>query len=510
MYRHLLILPDGTELFSGSEQENVLRSVTVTQCVNSGEELTLGSACACELQAELITPNGGLSLAAGDVVTLFRVDEAENRQQMGIFWLEKPVYPTPHTVKLTAYDSINQLDKDLTAWLAELDQWPYSVQEFAHLVCSQCGMTLAEEELPNGSFYLQPFAGENITGRRLIQWLGQIMGRFCRARADGTLEFAWYTPNSAISISAEAGENQVFYYQGELEYADYTVAAVEKVQLRQTASDVGTVWPDEAGQKNTYIIENNPMLAAQTGQTLQQVAQTLYAQLQTASYTPCRVTIPATPEIRPGDMIQITDVNGKRFTTWVMKKTGDGTRDTLESTGSHRRDSTTAVNNLGFRALSGKVLELRTDVDGLRLENRDTAGKLAAVELDLEGIRSRVQSQESETQSVTGHISTLTQTDQSLQLELETIRETGTQKVTTATGYTFDDKGLQISRTDSDMENLLDHTGMYVRRNGEVVLQANNQGVRGRDVTVENYLIVGENARFEDYGGNRTACFYIG
>ena len=122
MYRHLLILPDGTELFSGSEQENVLRSVTVTQCVNSGEELTLGSACACELQAELITPNGGLSLAAGDVVTLFRVDEAENRQQMGIFWLEKPVYPTPHTVKLTAYDSINQLDKDLTAWLAELDQ----------------------------------------------------------------------------------------------------------------------------------------------------------------------------------------------------------------------------------------------------------------------------------------------------------------------------------------------------------------------------------------------------
>ena len=82
--------------------------------------------------------------------------------------------------------------------------------------------------------------------------------------------------------------------------------------------------------------------------------------------------------------------------------------------------------------------------------------------------------------------------------------------MTTATGYTFDDKGLQISRTDSDMENLLDHTGMYVRRNGEVVLQANNQGVRGRDVTVENYLIVGENARFEDYGGNRTACFYIG
>lgn len=510
MYRHLLILPDGREIFSGPEQENALQSVTVTQCVNSGEELTLGSACACELRAELITPNGGLSLAAGDVVTLFGVDEEDNRQQMGIFWLEKPVRSTGHTMTLTGYDGVSRLDKDLTDWLAELDQWPYSVQEFAHLVCAQCGMPLAEEELPNGSFYLQPFAGERITGRRLVQWLGQITGRFCRARSDGILEFAWYTPNPAISIWAEAGENQVFYYQGELEYADYTVAAVEKIQLRQTTSDVGTVWPNEAGEKNTYIIENNPMLAAQTGQTLQQVAQTLYEQLQTAAYTPCRVTIPATPEIRPGDVIQVTDVNGRSFTTWVMKKTSDGIRDTLESTGSHRRDSTTAVNNLSFRALSGKILELQTDVDGLRVENRDTAGKVAAVELDLDGIRSRVQSQESETQSVTGYISTLTQTAQSLQMELETIRENGTRMVTTATGYTFNDQGLQISRSDSDMENLLDHTGMYVRRNGETVLQANNQGVVARDVTVDNYLILGSNARFEDYSGNRTACFYIG
>ena len=510
MYRHLLILPDGTELFSGPEQENALRSVTVTQCVNSGEELTLGSACACELQAELITPNGGLSLAAGDAVTLFQVDEEENRQQIGIFWLEKPVRSTGHTMTLTGYDGISRLDKNLTAWLAELDQWPYSVQEFAHLVCAQCGMTLAEGELPNGSFYLQPFAGENITGRRLIQWLGQITGRFCRARADGILEFAWYTPNSAITIGAEAGENQVFYYQGELAFSQYQVVPVEKIQLRQTASDVGTVWPDEAGEKNTYIIENNPMLAAQTGQTLQQVAQTLYAQLQTASYTPCRVTIPSEPGIRAGHMIQNTNVNGKSFTTWVMKKTGDGTRDTLESTGSHRRDSTTAVNNLGFRALSGKILELQTDVDGLRVENRDTAGKVAAVELDLDGIRSRVESQETASRGVSESVSSLTQTAESLHLELESIRENGTGMVTTATGYTFDDKGLQISRSDSDMENLLDHTGMYVRRNGETVLQANNQGVEARDVTVDNYLIVGSNARFEDYGGNRTACFYVG
>ena len=39
MYRHLLILPDGTDLFSGAEQENSGQSVTVTQAANDGEEI---------------------------------------------------------------------------------------------------------------------------------------------------------------------------------------------------------------------------------------------------------------------------------------------------------------------------------------------------------------------------------------------------------------------------------------------------------------------------------------
>ena len=510
MYTHVLILPDGQEISSGLEQTQALQSVTVTQAVNQGEELTLGSVCAAQLQAELITPYGSLSLAAGDRVTLLREDEAGNRTQMGIFWLEKPEQPTAHTLRVTAYDSVSRLDKELTGWLAELTQWPYSAGEFAQMVCEACGLELAQGELPNGDFYIQAFAGESVTGRHLMQWLGQLTGRFCRATADGKLEFAWYTPNDTLAIAPEEGDGQVFYYQGELELADYQVAPVEKVQLRQNAQDVGTVWPNETGEKNTYIIQNNPMLAAQDSDTLLSTAQTLYAILQDVTYTPCRVTVPATPEIRAGDILTVTDGNGKTVTVWVMTKTANGQRDTLECTGSHRRDSTTAVNDLGFRALSGKVLNLRMDVDGVLLENKNTRGQLAALELDLEGIRSRTERQETTAQGITAAVSTLNQTADSLQLQLETIREEGTQKVKTQMGYTFDDKGLEIARSDSDMANLLDHTGMYVTRNGETLLQANNQGVLAKDVSVENYLIVGGNARFEDYDGSRTACYYIG
>ena len=100
--------------------------------------------------------------------------------------------------------------------------------------------------------------------------------------------------------------------------------------------------------------------------------------------------------------------------------------------------------------------------------------------------------------------------DPVLLLQLYTLREDGTQKVKTQTGYTFDDQGLHIAGSYSDMANLLNHKGMCISRNGEILLQADNQGVLARDVNVGNYLIIGENVRFEDYGGSRTACYYIG
>ena len=513
MYRHLLILSDGTELFSGQGQENALQSLTLTKSVNSGEELTLGSACACELQVQLITPDGGLALHAGDRVSLLRVDEADNRHPMGVFWLEKPVHTTAHLMTVTAYDAVSRLDRDLTQWLAELKGWPYTVSDFARMVCSQCGLTLAEAELPNGEFYIQPFAGENITGRVLMQWLGQIVGRFCRATVEGNLEFAWYEPNAAYAVAPTEGEKQVYYFQGELEYRDYRVAPVEKVQLRQNPEDVGTVWPDEPGEKNTYIIENNPMLAAQDGQNLLPVAKKLYEQLRDITYTPCRVTIPATPEIRAGDILSVTDIYGKTFTTWIMKKTANGQRDTLECTGSPSRDSTAAVNNLGFLTLSGKVLNLRTDVDGIKAENMDTQGRVTSLELDLEGIRSRVSQQQSLTEGVQRSLTTLEQSANDVSIHVQKILDNGVDRIKTGMGYTFDDNGIHIDREGSGIENKLDHTGMYVSKSGENVLQATADGVKAIDITVKNYLIVGSHARFEDYtdglSRNRTACFYL-
>ena len=190
-----------------------------------------------------------------------------------------------------------------------------------------------------------------------------------------------------------------------------------------------------------------------------------------------------------------------------------GGRNTLECTGSPSRNSTQVINRFSHKALSGKVLNLQTTVEGLKVENKDAAGKMASLAMDVEGIVSEVSRQQTELTGVKMQMTAVEQNAEAMQIRIKTLTEEGTHKVKTETGFTFDEKGLTISREGTRMENLLNETGMYVKRSGEVILKADQEGVTAVDVTVGNYLVIGDHARLEDYSSGtdakRTACFWI-
>ena len=173
----------------------------------------------------------------------------------------------------------------------------------------------------------------------------------------------------------------------------------------------------------------------------------------------------------------------------------------LSCQGSGARDISPAEHTV--KAMAGRVLRLQTDLEGIRAEHADTKGNLASLELSLQGIKSQVSVMESMGQAV----SRLQQDGEKLALELERTRQEGASRVVTSTGYTFSESGLRIQKSGMEMENLLDHTGMTVRRGGRVILQADHQGVTAPDVTVGNFLAVAH-ARFEPYETG-TACFYV-
>lgn len=499
MKKHSLILPDGSILSSG-EGLPAIRQVNLTQRVNTGEGLTFGSVFAATLEVTILCKEGQLPLRAGDEVKLL-----EGNTQLGVFYVEQPQKMGKGSYRVTAYDGLRRLDKDLSLWLSTLPDFPYTLGEFARMVCSQCEVDLQEGDIPNGDYSVEAFSGSEITGRMLLSWISQAAGLFCRATPEGKIEFAWYTPtNMTLRPTGEA-----FYYRGSFS-REQEVLPVDQVVIRESSTDVGTLYPPNLAGENVYAIEGNPLLRAKDGQSLMGVAQSLYEVLSSVSYTPCQVAVPANLDIQPGQIVTVEDAAGNSHTMYVMERRRTGIKDVLCCTGKYKREPSAVANRTSLTALSGKVLNLQMDVDGLFAQNKDTAGNLSQLELDINGIRTQVAQVQEESGAVKTQLSQLEQTGEGLSLRLTKMEQVGADKVKTSTGYRFDEDGLFISKSGEEMENKLDNTGMYVRRSGQVILQANNQGVEATDVAVRNYLTIGDFARLEDYETGRTACFFVG
>ena len=67
-----------------------------------------------------------------------------------------------------------------------------------------------------------------------------------------------------------------------------------------------------------------------------------------------------------------------------------------------------------------------------------------------------------------------TMTSDEINLAISTEIAKGTDKVITSTGFKFDDEGLTISKSDSEMSTNIDEDGMSIFRNNEEVLTADN------------------------------------
>ena len=105
----------------------------------------------------------------------------------------------------------------------------------------------------------------------------------------------------------------------------------------------------------------------------------------------------------------------------------------------------------------------------------------------------------------------------------EDIRLNGVSKVTTTTGYTFDEDGLTVEKTGAETKTTLNEVGLEVKdstgNTDESLLFAGYDKetgetiVKSKNMTVEKYLVIGKYSRIEDYepsGTKATGIFWIG
>ena len=393
MYYSVLRLPNGTEL-KGGEAGSTLKALTLHTAVNAGQEFTIGSAFSDYIEAEIwADPGGSLQITAGDALTYYRQDDAGNRTKVGVFYAEKPTRTKRNSYKVTAYDTMSKLDADFSGCLrANQAQFPKTIWQLVQLACQRAGVALASSSLPiNGSYSVQAFYADDLTCRQIISWAAEAAGCYAHMNAAGKLQFLTYSDKrSTAKITPDGASNSTAYYADSLSYEDYTVKAIEKVQIRQSDSDVGVIYPDSTTATNTYAVQGNLLLTTGTEANLKTVAQNLYNVLKSVTYTPCKVSVPSGSGLTCGKIVHVKDARGREFDTYLMSATISSGKASFESVGSASRESSSAVNSQSYKNLTGKMLEIKTSVDGLEVKASDLTGKYTDLKATVDGLSSEV------------------------------------------------------------------------------------------------------------------------
>lgn len=168
-------------------------------------------------------------------------------------------------------------------------------------------------------------------------------------------------------------------------------------------------------------------------------------------------------------------------------------------------------------ALTVTADEIKAEVQRVENDTTTAISNLAVRADEISASVTTVETQLTDTvDSLSENVTTLTKeveakmTSDQVNLAIKQTLDDGVDKVTTTTGYTFDQDGLTISKSDSEMTTQITEDGMTIYRDDTEVLTADHTGVVARDLHATTYLKVGGRSRFENYESNRTGCFWIG
>lgn len=231
------------------------------------------------------------------------------------------------------------------------------------------------------------------------------------------------------------------------------------------------------------------------------------------------------PAIEIGDKLALITKDGGTAFSYLLD-------DTLEYDGALRQrtqwkyeesnETESNPTSLGdaLKKTFARVDKANKEIELVASETATNKEDIAQIYVNTGSIQASVNRVETSTNAalgaMNGELSTLTQkvnstiTAEDVRLEIQSQLDNGIDKITTNTGYTFDDEGLTVSKTGSEMTTQITEDGMTVKRDNTTVLTANNTGVVATNLHANTYLWIGKYSRFEDYEPVRTGCFWVG
>ena len=420
---------------------------------------------------------------------------------------------------ITAYDKLYQAanHKVSEAYLPEA----YSMETAVGMLASSLlDLTLDREGAANFDFYYDN--GANFEGTETLQ-------EVFAAAAEASQTFYFVKDNRLVFKQLDFGGEPVLTIDKET-YFELKSEASRELTAIAHATELGdnliTGDPD-AGE--TQYMRDNPFLELR--EELAWELEAIFEQINgIATITPFTCSWRGNYLLEPGDKIALVTKDDNIITSYVIndKMTYNGGLYAATSWKYEPKERETADNptSLGeaLKYTFAKVDKANKQIDIVASESKANKDAISSLQINTAGISATVKEVEENTEKalqgleesvgqLTEQVS-LSMTSEQVKVEIQAQLEDGVNSVKTGKGFTFNDNGMTIedinNETNNAVKTTISNNGMTVYGNNQEKLKANDAGVVATDLHARTYLIIGTNSRFENYGTNRTGCFWIG
>lgn len=509
----------GSTLSNTFSHTDTLSELTVSR---SGEKKFFGFGICQELEVKLVDKDRAINIAENDILKLSLGVEGDYVYPTPDFTVSADIKRDENTNQITlkAYDALYGATAHTFAELTLTT--PYTIGDVANAIATLLGLSsVSVIGLPAGS---DPFTagyptGANFEGTETIRVVLNAI-----AEATQTIYYIDANNNLIFKRLDIAGEPVL-----NIRRADYFNLECKTNRILSdicSATELGdnVITNSGIGGEIQYI-RDNPFWELRND--INKLIDVAIAEIGGLSMNEFACKWRGNYLVEPGDKISLVTKDGNTVTSYLLddKYTYDGgmSADTGWEYAENEGESADNPLSLGeaLKKTFAKVDKTNKQIQLVASESANNTEQIAQIQIATDSIVSSVKRVE---ENNNGNISNLqqqveeltktvssTMTEEAIKYEITKQMSKGIDKVTTSTGFTFDETGLTVSKTGTEIETTITEDGMKIAKSGDDVLIADNTGVYATNLHATTYLMIGVNSRFEDYDNdNRTGCFWIG
>lgn len=506
----LLGASDSTPAFTS---EDALKSFVIERVGEHGK--TFGFGICQKLELHLLDNDRAIELNKGMELKAFLSDGGEYINNFPVFVIDDPQRDEKtNELTITAYDRLNAATAHTVSELALTA--PYTIGELAEACAVLLGVGIADISSPG--FATSYETGANFEGTETIREALNAI-----AEATQTIYFINYNNDLIFKRLDKDGEPVLIIDKTQyIELSSKTPNILSDIIHATELGDNVSISTGEPGI--TQYVRDNPLWELR--EDIDTLLNNALAAIGGISITPFECSWRGNYLLEYGDKIGLISKNNETIYSYLLDDTltydGGLSENTQWSYEENSGETESNPVSLGetLKKTFAKVDKANKQIELVASETSAATEAISTLQLNTDSISASVSSLRDATEealgSATDDIAELKSsveaqiTAEDVRIEIASELSNGVDKVTTSTGFTFNEEGLTVNKEDSEMSTQITEDGMKVYKNEEAVLTANNVGVEAKNLHATTYLIIGTNSRFENFGASRTGCFWIG